>query len=134
AGIHGARNVFDGRDGFLRVYLRDSVDVDRLRGGLGTRFEFTDLSYKPWPCCRFNHTAIEAALVLRRDHGVTPDRVEAIEAGVNRQAFEAVCTSLAVRQRPGTVVEAQFSLPYTVACALTDGRVGLDHFSPGRVT
>ena len=35
-----------------------------LIAGLGQRFEFEQLSYKPYPCCRFNHTAIDATLAM----------------------------------------------------------------------
>ncbi len=127
-GVRGAQATFEGVDGFLRVYLHDRVDRDALRAGLGERYEFTQLSYKPYPCCRFNHTAIEAALTLR-SHGVTADRVRRIRVGLNRQAYEAVCTPDDVRKRPTGIVQAQFSIPFTIASALVDGRVALDHFT-----
>ena len=34
-----------------------------------------------------------------------------------------------VRKAPKTIVQAQFSIPYTVATALIDGGVGMDHFA-----
>jgi len=127
-GVRGAQATFEGADGFLRVYLRDRCDRDMLRDGLGERYEFVDLSYKPYPCCRFNHTAIDAALALRASAGIRPDRVRRIRAAVNRQAYEAVCTPIDVRKAPRTVVHAQFSIPFTVAAALVDGGVRLAHF------
>lgn len=39
----------------------------------------------------------------------------------------------AVRFNPQTIVEAQFSLPYVVACALATGEVGLSAFSMDRL-
>ena len=128
-GVRGAQATFEGVDGFLRVYLRDRCDRDVLRKGLGQHYEFTQLSYKPYPCCRFNHTAIDAALALRASAGVGADRVGRVRVGVNRQAYEAVATPVDVRKAPGTIVHAQFSLPFTVAAALVDGRVGLGHFT-----
>ena len=127
-GVRGAQATFEGIDGFLRVYLHDRVDRDALRAGLGERYEFTQLSYKPYPCCRFNHAAIEAALALR-SQGVTTDRVRRIRVGLNHQAYEAVCTPDDVRKRPVGIVQAQFSIPFTIATALVDGRVTLDHFT-----
>ena len=84
------------------------------------------LSYKPYPCCRFNHTAIDAALALRAQAGPDPDRVI---ARVNSQSYQAACTPPDIRRHPRTSVQARFSIPYTVACALIDGRVGLDLFT-----
>lgn len=129
AGIRGAQDTFEGADGLFRTYLRGRYDPDRLRDGLGQRFDMADLSYKPYPCCRFNHTAVDAALAIRARPGFDPARVSRIVALVNNQAYEAVCTPVAMRQRPQTVVQAQFSIPFTVACALVDGRVSLGHFN-----
>lgn len=127
--VRGAQASFEGVDGFLRVYLRDRCDREALRDRLGERYEFTQLSYKPYPCCRFNHTAIDAALALRASWAIRSERVKRIRVGVNRQAHEAVCSPAEVRKAPPSVVHAQFSIPYTVATALVDGYVGLGHFS-----
>jgi 2-methylcitrate dehydratase PrpD len=128
-GVRGTQNTFEGLDGFFRVYLQNKVDVASLRVGLGERFEMCELSYKPYPCCRFNHTSIEAALNLAEEKQIDPGMIERIRVGVTRQAFEAVCTPLDVRKAPQTLVHAQFSIPFTVAVALVDGCVGLTHFT-----
>jgi len=128
-GIRGVQNTFDGADGFLRVYLRDKCDRAVLRDRLGEHFEFTQLSYKPYPCCRFNHNAIGAALSLREAIGKRVDRIRSVRVGLNHQAYEAVCTPVEVRKAPRTIVQAQFSIPYTVAAALVDGSVRLGHFT-----
>ena len=129
AGISGARNTFEGVDGLFRTYLRGRYDPAVLRENLGGRFEFLNLSYKPYPCCRFDHTAIDAALQIRARLGKQVSGIRRISARVNRQAFEAVCTPVAMRKNPKTIVQAQFSIPYTVACAFVKGRVGLADFT-----
>jgi 2-methylcitrate dehydratase PrpD len=126
--VRGAQGVFEGVDGLFRTYLRGRYDPATLREGLGGRFHFVDLSYKPYPCCRFDHTAIDAALAVRAQIGFRTDRVRRIQIGVNNQAYEAVCTPPDIRKAPKTVVQAQFSIPYTVACALLRGPVLLGHF------
>jgi len=132
-GVRGAQATFEGADGFLRVYLRERCNRDALREGLGERYEFSELSYKPYPCCRFNHTGIDAALALRKSAGVVAERVSRIRIGVNRQAYEAVATPVEVRKAPHTIVHAQFSLPFTVAAAVVDGRVELNHFTDASI-
>ncbi|MFZ4757882.1 MAG: MmgE/PrpD family protein [Burkholderiaceae bacterium] len=128
-GIRGAQASFEGVDGFLRVYLHDRVDRDALRDGLGERFEFTQLSYKPYPCCRFDHVVIDAALALRAQTGRGADAIRQVRIGLNHQAYEAVCTPIEMRKAPRTVVQAQFSVPYTFAAAWIDGGVRLGHFA-----
>jgi 2-methylcitrate dehydratase PrpD len=129
AGIRGARNTFEGVDGLFRTYLRGRYDPEVLRDGLGKRFEFLNLSYKPYPCCRFDHTAIDAALEIRRQIGGDVSDIRKVSARVNKQAYEAVCTPIAMRKAPETIVQAQFSIPFTVACALVKGSVGLVDFT-----
>lgn len=128
-GIRGAQNVFDGVDGLFRIYLRGSYDPARLRAGLGEQWEFLDLSYKPYPSCRFNHTAIDAALAVARQPGFDPSSVTRVTAGVNAQSYQAVCTPPEIRKHPTTIVQAQFSIPFNVAAALIDGEVRLRHFT-----
>jgi 2-methylcitrate dehydratase PrpD len=128
AGIRGAQRTFEGVDGLFRSYLHGRYDRERLREGLGERFDLVDLSFKPYPCCRFNHTAIDAALSIREQMGPGV-QIRRITANVNRQSHEAVGTPIDMRRRPETVVQAQFSIPYTVACALQKGTVKLADFT-----
>jgi 2-methylcitrate dehydratase PrpD len=58
------------------------------------------------------------------------DRIRRVDVGLNHQAYQAVCTPEDIRRSPKTIVQAQFSVPYTVAAALIDGEVGLGHFTP----
>jgi 2-methylcitrate dehydratase PrpD len=127
-GVRGVQATFEGEDGFLRVYLHDKVDRAALREGLGERFEFTQLSYKPYPCCRFDHVVIDAALALRAQTGRSAEAIRRVRIGLNHQAYEAVCTPLEMRKAPRTMVQAQFSVPYTFAAAWIDGSVRLEHF------
>jgi 2-methylcitrate dehydratase PrpD len=128
-GIRGAQNVFEGADGFFRVYLHGRVDGEVVRKDLGTRFELMNLSYKPYPCCRDTHTSIDAVLQLR---GRTPrpaGDIESIRVGVTGPGYQMVCVPEPVRLAPRTIVEAQFSIPYTVAAAWIDGPPGMRHFT-----
>jgi 2-methylcitrate dehydratase PrpD len=57
------------------------------------------------------------------------DDIESIRAGVTAPGYQMVCMPEQVRLAPSTIVEAQFSIPYTVAAAWIDGRLGMKHFS-----
>ena len=128
-GVRGVQSTFEGQDGLLRVYLHDHCDRGRLRAGLGDQFDLLGLSYKPYPCCRFTHTAIDAARALRSEIAAPLDEIVRIRVEVNRLAHEVVCTPQAIRKAPTTVVQAQFSIPYAVAALLLDGEIRLDHFA-----
>jgi 2-methylcitrate dehydratase PrpD len=128
-GIRGPQNVFEGLDGFFRVYLHGRVSVDAVRVGLGTRFELMNLSYKPYPCCRDTHAAVDAVLKLRTETGRPAHDIESIRVGLTGPGYQMVCVPEHVRLAPRTVVEAQFSIPYTVAAAWIDGTLKIGHFS-----
>jgi 2-methylcitrate dehydratase PrpD len=129
-GVRGVQRTFEGEDGVDRIYLRSSLDAAVLRDRLGTHYWMEDLSYKPYPCCRFNHTAIDAALLVRAQPGFDWRKVSEIRAFTNSQGNQAVGTPLEIRRAPTTVVQAQFSICYTIACALVNGTVGLADFMP----
>jgi len=128
-GIRGAQHVFEGADGFFRVYFRNHVDAEEVRRDLGTRFELLNLSYKPYPCCRDVHTAVDAVLALRGSAPRSAADIESIRVGVSAPGYQMVCVPEAVRRAPRTIVEAQFSVPYTVAAAWIDGGLAMRHFT-----
>jgi 2-methylcitrate dehydratase PrpD len=128
-GVRGARNVFEGADGFNRVYLKDRVDVSVVREGLGSRFELLNLSYKPYPCCRDTHAAVDAVLEARASTDRPVGEIKQIRVGVTGPGYQMVCVPEEVRLAPTTIVEAQFSIPYTVAAAWIDGGLNMGHFT-----
>ncbi|MFF1261254.1 MmgE/PrpD family protein [Streptomyces sp. NPDC058321] len=128
-GVRGVRNVFDGADGFSRIYLQGRLDNDTARAGLGERFELLNLSYKPYPCCRDTHSAVDAVLAVRKHAHRRAEEIRSIRVGVTAPGYQMVCTPEAVRAAPQTIVEAQFSIPYAVAAAWIDGGVRLEHFT-----
>lgn len=133
-GIRGPVGVFEGADGFFRVYLHGAVDPSVVRSDLGRRFELLDLSYKPYPCCRDLHTSIDAALEARARARRPASDVKEIRVGLTTQGFQIGCTPAHVRLRPRTIVEAQFSIPYATAAAYVDGIPGIGHFSDEGIT
>jgi 2-methylcitrate dehydratase PrpD len=128
-GIRGAQGVFDGADGFFRVYLHGRADSQAVRTDLGQRFELLNLSYKPYPCCRDTHAAIDAVLQLREQTSRPASEIKSIRVGVTAPGYQMVCVPEHVRLAPRTIVEAQFSIPYTVAASWIDGALGMRHFS-----
>ncbi|MFH1484467.1 MAG: MmgE/PrpD family protein, partial [Chloroflexota bacterium] len=129
-GITGATNSIEGRCGLYRNYHKGDYNPAPLTSELGKKFEVVNLSYKPYPSCRSNHPYVDAALALRREHNIGPDEVVEIIATVNKPLdVHPLFHPLEVKRNPRTIVDAQFSVPYNVACALVKGRVVIDDFS-----
>ncbi len=128
-GITGAKNSLEGRDGIFNLYQRGEYDAAPLTDELGKRFEITNLSFKPYPCCRFNHSSIDAALEIAAKGDIIPEQIEEVKVGVSSAGYVNNCEPIEVKRKPRTLVDAQFSTPYTVACALVKRRVGTKEFS-----
>jgi 2-methylcitrate dehydratase PrpD len=128
-GVRGFDAPFEGRGGLFAAFARDDVDTTDAFAGIGERWLIEDLSFKPWPCCRGTHAAVELALELRAHVGSGPDAIsEVVVRGGSVQAMLA--EPLARKQSPTTATDAKFSLPFTVATALVHGVVDFDSFSP----
>jgi len=127
-GITGATNIFEGEYGFYNLYERGEVIAERATENLGNHFGVMDLSIKPYPCCRMTHAAIDAALELSGSHVVDPDGIKGVEVLVSRMVSDMVGAPFTMRDNPQ--VDAQFSIPYTVAVALSKGGVLLNDFTP----
>ena len=126
-GITGTRNVFQGQRGFFNAYEPDP-NFEVLTSGLGKIFRGIDLSVKLHSSCRLTHEAIDAAQMFR-DEGLKPNQINQVTVRVNDQCYSLVCQPIDLKHNPKTLVEAQFSLPYTTAAAFVKGDVFIDEVS-----
>jgi 2-methylcitrate dehydratase PrpD len=132
-GITGATNIFEGEYGFYNLYERGKVISERATEDLGNHFGVMGLSIKPYPCCRMTHASIDAALELSSPRVIDPDAIQEVEVSVSKMVYDMVGAPFEIRDNPQ--VDAQFSIPYTVATALTKGGgVLLGDFSSDTVT
>lgn len=126
--ITGAHQVFEGRYGYYRVYQRGEYDREVVLRGLGSEFLHPQLSYKPYPSCRFTHAVIGAS--LRLAERVRPEEIESLEIALTSAAHDSIVEPFEAKRRPRTIVDAQFSAPYTAAVALLHREVRLEDFTP----
>ena len=92
-----------------------------------------NLSFKPYPCCRYNHGAIEAVLACAAQNAVTADTIKQVVVHLPAQKyFDAVSRPFSIGDNP--VMDAQFSIPYSIAAALLDGTVFLDSYEVSKIT
>jgi 2-methylcitrate dehydratase PrpD len=126
-GFTGPATILEGPSGFLRAFsFEGSFDRDVITRGLGTEFRTMITAFKPYPCCRFSHGAVDLALDLHR-HGITASRIRSVHVRIYKTDI------LNYVHRPPTPVDAQFCLPFLVAMALVRGRVGLSDLGPDAI-
>jgi 2-methylcitrate dehydratase PrpD len=127
AGVRGFEAPFEGKAGFFRLYVEGEYDPAVLLDGLGERFWIEQLSFKRWPACRGTHAYIEAAQRLRARHAIEPAAIAAVVATGGE--VQLMLVEPAERKRaPATVIDAKFSIPFTIGAALIDDEVTLESF------
>jgi 2-methylcitrate dehydratase PrpD len=125
-GFTGARNIFNGRFGFLELYQPNGHDASLLLRDLGTAFRGEALSYKPYPCGRPLHAAIDAALTARALLEIAGgEDIETVTIEADPGGHADQFAGGPAKRRPTQIVEAQFAQPFLVATALVHGRVGI---------
>lgn len=120
-GFSGPAEPIAGAQGFLAA-MGEPPNWAALLDGLGTRWEVTNNSIKPYPCGFVIHPLLDCALDWRRDHPTD---------AVTRVAVRGNPLLLQRTDRPevATGRESQVSLQHAVAAALVQGKAGLDQFT-----
>lgn len=129
-GVTGPRGVLEGAKGWFAQYHKGIYSRDLLLGGLGRDFPGAAMSFKPWPSCRGSHTSADAALQIAAALGGRGSEIARITVRNGPAEWSFLSAPIERKRRPATTVEAQFSVPWVVAAALTDGKVGISHFTP----
>lgn len=130
-GITGARNTFEGQDGFFPLYFGGNYDRNKVLDGLGKVFEGGNLSIKLYPSCRATHPVIDGTLELVREHDLRPEEVAEVTVHVNKGVYKLVGKPFEITESPQ--VDAQFSIPYTTAVAILNRQISISDFVPERL-
>lgn len=129
-GFVGPREAYEGRFGLFASHLGPlavQCDLGLATTALGSEWELAKVTVKPLPACHFTHACADAAAILREKHGLRPSDIRSVRALVPQEVIKTVCEPVATKQRPQNSYDAQFSIPYIVATALTHGNFGLQH-------
>ena len=131
-GVPGFDAPFEGAGGLCSTYAGGEGDLAAALDSLGSEYAGAGISFKPWPSCRATHAFVEGALRLRAE-GVGPEEIEAIALTGSPKATGMVAEPRELKLRPRTLVEAKFSIYFTVALAFEAGSVTLDSFTTERL-
>jgi 2-methylcitrate dehydratase PrpD len=107
-GFTGNKNLLESDE--HRHYLDD----------LGEKYEVMGLYFKPYPCCRWGHPAIDACVDTMKKNGITHADVEKVVIKTFKRA------TLLSKIEPKTADEAQYNIAYPVASAIVYGDFGID--------
>ncbi len=124
-GVKGAVAPIEGDNGFFTGYT-DEPYPDQATRNLGGDFETLRTGIKPYPCCRYMHPALDLLLSAYHDRGVDPTEVRSVTINLPTPGISLVESP--ADKLPASFVDAQFSMRFGSALALTTGDAGVDSF------
>jgi 2-methylcitrate dehydratase PrpD len=127
ANFTSSNQVIEAKRGFANV-MSTKQDYGEITEGLGTTFEVTLNSYKPFACGIVIHPSIDACIQLKREHRLSGAEVEKIELTVAPLVLE-----LTGKRTPKVGLEGKFSVFHSCAVALLHGAAGEKEYSDERV-
>lgn len=115
-GLTGPPTIFEGERGILKVFS-GTCNAEPLVAGLGSDLAVLHAAIKRFPVNASQHSPIELLDHLIKQHAIHPSDVKSIEVGVN----EGVILHGGTIFQPAEVIEAQFSLRFSLALRLLKG-------------
>lgn len=123
----GLQSAFMAKNGFLGPYLFvdevDDYDNNKLVEKLGESWLINSNYFKPFACCRWLHPALQASVLLKKEQHFSMIDIEKIEVEIFSRALNLISS-----EYPINTVQAQFHLPYVLACSLIYDQVLPDYF------
>ena len=116
-GFTSSNQAIEAPRGFANV-LGDAPNLAAITDGLGTTFEVSQNTYKPFPCGVVIHPVIDGCITLKAAHEISIIGISRIALRVNPLVLE-----LCGRKTPATTSEAKLSVYHSAAAALIKGRM-----------
>lgn len=117
AGFSGPVAALEGNKGFLQAHRGSVMDLDAVLKDLGKGFAVNSVYFKRHACMRGLHAAVDAAVELRGKYHIQVSEIQSV----------SVCATPFLGRLsnpdPQTLIAAQCSLQFSIACALTCGHL-----------
>lgn len=129
-GFTADASILESRMGFCSLFGVGPERLEASAAALGREFALPGpvLYMKLYPCGFPLQRPIDGALELAAAHDLTPDDIEEIRCGVHYLIPETV-----FHVNPQTGLQGRTSIPYCVARAILDRRMGLAQFTDDKV-
>jgi len=122
--------AIEGGFGFYQVLHENTPIHEQAIEELGRSYALvTDgLRIKPYPCGGLTHQVIDSVLEFKGKNGLTAEMIDRVDVDVVKHTFDRI-----VFRVPQTGIQAKFCMPYLVARAIVDGKIGLHIFTDSAV-
>ena len=115
----GVLAVLDTQCGFTgNKHMLEADEYRHYLDDLGQKYQVMDLYFKPYPCCRWAHPAIDACLEIINKYNLSPSDIKKVTVHTFRRA------TMLSKIVPKTADEAQYNIAYPVASSIVYGDFG----------
>jgi 2-methylcitrate dehydratase PrpD len=127
SGIVGNRRILDTEANYWVATGSDRCDFESITKDLGREYEINGVSFKPYPCCRYLHPALDAVKSIMAGKEASIGDIDAITV----RTIEL--TPVFHDTKPQTLVDLQYNLPYPIAMLLLGVKPGLDWYAEDQI-
>ncbi|MEV0283466.1 MmgE/PrpD family protein [Kribbella sp. NPDC050820] len=128
-GVETPVATLDSDLGFWRMVGSDRYRPELLGDGLGTDWRIEETYFKGYPACHYLHSMLDGLTELRDRHALQADHIAEITIGSFREMVQWFDDP-----EPQSIVDAEFSAPYTAAMVLQGRRPGPDWYDRATMT
>lgn len=126
-GFTGPGHALDDNMGFWQLAPSERLNIANFSDALGQSWAIRRVAFKPYMACRFIHPVLQAVEEILQQGPLSADSIEKVEV----KSFSLLADEHHFIQRPVSGTDAQFSVPFTVAAMLRDGRLMPESYQSG---
>lgn len=113
-GYTGDTTVLDGEYGFWKSIASLKWKPEILLEKLGEEWHLSLTEYKPYPCCRFMHGALDSFIKIIEENGLKPNDIDSVKIELDPLVDRPIWQNQELRSQ----IDTQFSVPYVFAAAV----------------
>ncbi|OBI21189.1 MmgE/PrpD family protein [Mycobacterium sp. E2497] len=119
-GFTGEHGIFDAPEAFWENFGVLGMNRERLTAGLGSQWQVSQTSLKPYACGRYAHPAVWLFNDLVARHDLNVEDIEQVTVST----FDRAANWLGAHYRLENTIDLQFSIPMAVAAAAYGSDLG----------
>ena len=125
-GVTGPASIFEAPwGGYYPTYVPGVATPEAATRDLGSDFRIGLEAHQPYAACRGIHSSVDVALGMRNKHNVRAADVKQVTVRGSPTHLKQLG-----KQDVQTMLDAQMSLPYSIAASLTTGGAMVDQYTP----
>lgn len=124
-GVTAPESIFEAEwGGYYPTYVPGKATPGAATEGLGEDFRIRLVGFKPYAACRGIHSSVDVIVAMREKHGIRASDVAKVTVRGSRTHVKQLS-----KQVVQTALDAQMSLPYSIATALESGGAMFDQYT-----